>query len=575
MSFKRVKMQLVKLRLLLIPLFVVGGLLVHHWVPAQAQADDTLRLLYWQAPTLLNPHLSTGTKDFEASRIVYEPLASFDASGEMVPFLAAEIPSIENGGVAEDLSSVTWKLKSGVTWADGEPFTAEDVVFTYEYISNPEVGAITSEYYTDIASVEAVDPTTVKITFKKPTVAWFVPFVGTNGMIIPKHIFADFNGPNSREAPANLAPIGTGPYITEEVKPGDVIVYVANENFREEGKPFFKRVELKGGGDATSAARAVLQTGDADYAWNTQVEAAVLTQLEATGIGRVIPKPGPNVERIVVNFSDPNVEKDGQRSHKDVPHPFLTDLNVRKALSLAMDRQTIADQLYGVAGTPTNDYVLSPENIRANAPWEFNLEEAAKLLDEAGWVDSNNNGIRDKDGVEMRMVFQTSVNPVRQKTQEIIKQDLGKIGIDLELKSIDASIFFDSEPNNPDNLGHFYADLQMYTTGNDNPDPTAYMRRYLCEEIAQKENNWAGANDARYCNPAYEAMFAELVALKDPEERDEQVKKMNNFLTVEDVAVIPLIDRSSPAAAANSIEGIDLTPWDLEPWNIKDWTRKS
>ncbi len=575
MSFKRVKMQLVKLRLLLIPLFVVGGLLVHHWVPAQAQADDTLRLLYWQAPTLLNPHLSTGTKDFEASRIVYEPLASFDAGGEMVPFLAAEIPSIENGGVAEDLSSVTWKLKSGVTWADGEPFTAEDVVFTYEYISNPEVGAITSEYYTDIASVEAVDPTTVKITFKKPTVAWFVPFVGTNGMIIPKHIFADFNGPNSREAPANLAPIGTGPYITEEVKPGDVIVYVANENFREEGKPFFKRVELKGGGDATSAARAVLQTGDADYAWNTQVEAAVLTQLEATGIGRVIPKPGPNMERIVVNFSDPNVEKDGQRSHKDVPHPFLTDLNVRKALSLAMDRQTIADQLYGVAGTPTNDYVLSPENLRANAPWEFNLEKAAALLDEAGWVDSNNNGIRDKDGVEMRMVFQTSVNPVRQKTQEIIKQDLGKIGIDLELRSIDASIFFDSEPNNPDNLGHFYADLQMYTTGNDNPDPTGYMRRYLCEEIAQKENNWANANDARYCNPAYEAMFAELVALKDPEERDEQVKKMNNFLTVEDVAVIPLIDRSSPAAAANSIEGIDLTPWDLEPWNIKDWTRKS
>ncbi|MFS8884421.1 peptide ABC transporter substrate-binding protein [Synechococcus sp. R55.3] len=574
--FQRLRLRLVKLRLWLIPLFVVGGLLVHqHWIPVQAQADDTLRLLYWQAPTLLNPHLSTGTKDFEASRLVYEPLASFDARGEMVPFLAAEIPSIENGGVAKDLTSVTWKLKSGVTWADGEPFTAEDVVFTYEYVSNSEVGAITSEYYADVASVEAVDPTTVKITFKKPTVAWFVPFVGSNGMIIPKHIFKDYNGPNSREAPANLAPIGTGPYITEEVRPGDVIVYVANKNFREEGKPFFKRVELKGGGDATSAARAVLQTGDADYAWNTQVEAAVLAQLEATGIGRVIPKPGPSMERIVINFSDPNVEKDGQRSHKDVPHPFLTDLNVRKALSLAVDRQTTADQIYGVAGTPTNDYVLSPENLRANAPWEFNLEKAAALLDEAGWVDSNNNGIRDKGGVEMRMVFQTSVNPVRQKTQEIIKQDFSKIGIDLELKSIDASIFFDSEPNNPDNLGHFYADLQMYTTGNDNPDPTSYLRRYLCEEIAQKENNWAKSNDSRYCNPTYDAMFAELVAMTDAKEREEQIKKMNNFLTVEDVAVIPLIDRSSPAAAANSLEGIDLTPWDLEPWNIKDWTRKS
>ncbi len=541
---------------------------------AQAEEDTTLRMLYWQAPTLLNPHLSTGTKDFEASRIVYEPLASFNAAGEIIPFLAEEIPSLENGGIAEDFTSVTWKLKEGVTWSDGEPFTAEDVVFTYEYTINPEVGSVTLANYEVVETVEAVDDLTVKITFKEPTVAWFLPFVGTNGMIIPEHVFAEFNGPNAREAEANLEPVGTGPFMATEFRPGDVVVYEANPNFREEGKPYFQRIELKGGGDATSAARAVLQTGDADYAWNTQVEAAILDQLEANGIGRVLPKPGPDVERILFNFSDPNQEVDGERAHKDTEHPFFTDRRVREAFTLAINRQVIAEQLYGQAGNPTINYLVSPENVRSSATYEYDLERAAALLDEAGWVDSDNNGVRDQDGVEMSVLFQTSVNPLRQKTQEVIKQDLESIGVEVELKSTDASIFFDSEPANPDNIGHFYADLQMYTTNNESPDPTGYMRNYLCEEIAQQENGWSRDNRSRYCNPEYDALFEEVTQETDPERRNQLFIQMNDFLVQEDIAVMPIIDRTSPAAAANSLVGPDLTPWDLEPWNIKDWRRE-
>ena len=538
-----------------------------------AQGEETLRLLYWQAPTILNPHLSTGTKDFEASRITYEPLASFNAAGEMVPYLAAEIPSTENGGVAEDYTSVTWTLKEGVTGSDGEPFPAEDVVFTFDYTTNPEVGSVTSAVYQTIESVEAVDDTTVLITFKEPTVAWFEPFVGTNGMILPEHIFGEFNGPNSREAEANLMPVGTGPYIPTDVRPGDVIVYEPNPNFREEGKPFFPRVELKGGGDATSAARAVLQTGDADYAWNVQVEAAVLNQLEAAGVGRVIPKPGPNVERIQFNFTDPNQEVNGERSSLETEHPFFTDLNVRKAFTLAINREVIAEQLYGQAGEATINLIVSPDTVKSDATYEYDLEQAAALLDEAGWVDSDNNGVRDQDGVEMSVLFQTSVNPLRQKTQEIIKQDLESIGVEVELKSTDASVYFDSEPANPDNIGHFYADLQMFTTGNENPDPTAHMRTYICEEINQQSNGWSTDNYSRYCNEEYDALYEELVAETDVERRFQLIKEMNDFLVLEDVAVMPIVDRFSPAAAANTVEGPDLTPWDLETWNIKDWVR--
>ncbi|MDX2271131.1 MAG: peptide ABC transporter substrate-binding protein [Cyanobacteriota bacterium] len=553
---------------------MMGGLSL--WTPVQAQSADTLRMLYWQAPTILNPHLSTGTKDFEASRITYEPLASFDRSGTLIPILAAEAPTVENGGISSDYKTVTWKLKPDVKWSDGQPFTADDVVFTYTFITDPESAAVTTSSYEGIASVEAVDPTTVKITFKEPTAAWASPFVGINGQILPKHIFEPFLGAKSREAPANLAPIGTGPFKLVEFKPGDVAVYEANPNFREPGKPYFKRLELKGGGDATSAARAVLQTGDADYAWNVQVEASVLGQMEAAGMGYVYPKPGPDVERIMFQFADPNQEVDGERAHKSTKHPFFSDLKVRQAFNLAMDRDTIANQLYGKAGQATANFLAAPENVASkNTAYEYNLEKAAALLDEAGWKDTNNNKVRDKDGVEMKVLFQTSVNPLRQKTQEIIKQSLGQIGVEVELKSTDASIYFDSEPANNDNTGHFYADLQMFTTGNENPDPgRSYMDLYSCDAIAQKENNWSVNNVSRYCNPEYDKLMNAGLAELDPAKRAAAFIAMNDFL-INDVAVMPLVNRASPSAVSNRLQDVLTTPWDLEPWMIKEWKPKA
>ena len=228
------------------------------------QNSGTLKLLYWQAPTILNPHLSTGFKDAEASRITLEPLASFDNDGNLVPFLAAEIPTPENGGVAADGKSVTWKLKQDVKWSDGQPFTAQDVVFTYQFISNPKVGSSSAGTYEIVESVEAIDDYTVKVNFKEVNPAWSLVFVGGAGMILPKHIYQTYSGANAREAPANLKPIGTGAYRVVDFRPGDTVIYEPNPEFRQVEQLGFTKVELKGGGDATSAARAVLQTGDAD-----------------------------------------------------------------------------------------------------------------------------------------------------------------------------------------------------------------------------------------------------------------------------------------------------------------------
>lgn len=548
-------------------------------------AGDTLRILIWQAPTTINPHLAPGQKDQIASRITYEPLASYNAEGEMIPFLAAKIPSLENGGVAADGKSVTWTLKQGIKWSDGEPFTADDVLFTYEYLTNPAVGASTVSEYDAVKRVEVMDDHTVKINFKDVNPAWSLPFVGIKGMIIPRHIFKDYNGSNAPDAPVNLAPVGTGPYRVIEFKKEDVliigedavntikIIYEPNPYFREADKLFFSRVEVQGGGDAKAAAQAV-QDGLVDFAFGLQVDNNLLEQIEGAGKGKVVKLSGAVVERIMINFTDPHrATTEGEQASVQFPHPFFNDKKVRQALALAIDREAIA-KLYGPTGEATANLLVSPPTYASpNTYYKFDLDKAAALLNEAGWVDSDGDGIRDKEGVKLSVVFQTSVNEVRQKTQEIIKAALEKIGFKVELKFIDSSIFFSSDVENTNTRSHFYADLEEFATDNKSPDPGAYMTLWVCDQAAQKANNWGKPNISRYCNPTFDDLYRQSLTELNPEKRRQLIVQMNELLS-EDVAVIPLIHRADTSGISNSLEGFEPTPWDREVWNIKDWRRK-
>jgi peptide/nickel transport system substrate-binding protein len=255
-----------------------------NYKPTKAGGGGALKLLFWQAPTLLNPHFAVGTKDQEASSMFYEPLARWDGDGNLVPILAAEAPSMQNGGLADDGKSVVWKLKRGVTWHDGKPFTADDVVFNWEYAKDPGTAAVSIASYKDIV-VEKVDDFAIRIKFEKPTPFWANAFVGNFGMVIPKHLFEAYKGDKSRDAPNNLTPVGTGPYKFVDFKPGDLVRGALNPSYHVKNRPYFDTIEMKGGGDAVSAARAVLQTGEYDYAWNLQVEDEILKKLEEGGKG--------------------------------------------------------------------------------------------------------------------------------------------------------------------------------------------------------------------------------------------------------------------------------------------------
>ena len=541
--------------------------------PTKAGGGGPLRILFWQAVTLINPHFATGTKDQNGSRVFYEPLAGWDKDGNLVPTLAAEIPSRENGGLSADGATVTWKLKRGVKWHDGQPFTADDVIFNYEYAVDPATAATTSGSYTGLKAVEKVDDHTVRVVFKEPTPFWADPFVGVVGMLIPKHVFGEYKGAKSREAPANLKPVGTGPYKFVDFKPGDILRGERFADYHVPNQPHFDTIEIKGGGDAVSAARAVIQTGEFDYAWNMQVEDDVLKRMESGGRGKIITVPSGDVEFIILNTTDPVTEIDGERSHAKSKHPTLSDAAVRQAINLLIDRDSIEKFIYGRGGKATANFVNAPERFRSpNMKYEFSIEKANKILDEAGYK-RGADGVREKDGKKLKYVFQTSINAPRQKTQAIIKQACQKAGIDLELKSVTATVFFSSDEANPDTYVKLYCDMEMYTTTQPQPDPERFLNQFVSWEVATKANKWQGRNISRYVNQeaddAYRAAQKEL----DPVKRAAYLIKVNDIFCSANV-IVPVISRTRTAACSNVLVP-NYSGWDADLWAINAWYREA
>ena len=540
--------------------------------PTKRGGGGTLKVLYWQAAVHLNPHYAGGTKDQDASHIFYEPLAGWDSEGNLVPRLAAEIPSRANGGLTADGKSVTWKLKKGVTWHDGKPFTADDVVFTAAYAGDPAASMVTIATYKDI-KVSKIDSHTVRIDYPKTTPFWAEALVGVTGLILPKHVFEPFMGAKSRDNPANTKPVGTGPYKIVDFKPGDTLRAEAYAGYHIPNQPFFDALEVKGGGDATSAARAVLQTTEYDVGWNLAVEDEILKRLEAVGKGKMEFKAGSDIEFIALNVTDPWNEVDGERGSAKSKHPVFQDKAVRDAMGLLVDRKGIQEVIYGRGAVATANFLNNPPRFRSpNTKYEFNIDKAIALLEGAGWK-KGADGIRAKGNLKLKFVYQTSVSGPRQKCQAIIKDACTKAGIDLELKSVVASVFFGGDFANPDTYQKFWTDVQMFTTTMGAPDPQFFMEQFTSSLHSQKANKWASRNLLRWSNKEYDDTFAAAQVEIDPVKRAAMFIKCND-LVVNDGYVIPLFARPRPVGVVNKML-IHSSAWDSLTWAIGYWTRET
>ena len=556
---------------------MVVGLLVGSC--GDAVYEEILTLRYWQAPTTGNPYLSEAYKDLDPAALVLEPLANYDDEGRLTPRLAADIPTLENGGIAEDLTAITWELKSGILWSDGTPFTAHDVVFTWRYKCS------LAEFDCDaepVRMMEAVDDLTVRITFRSPIGYPYDEFVGFDGgskYILQQAQFESCMGEAARTdqacQEANLMPIGTGPYKVvdfdvDEAAGTSVVVYERNDNFRVPGQPFFSEMTIQGGGSAEDAAQAVLM-GEADYAWRVQILPETLQDLQAADQVTVVFAFSSLVERLVINLTNPDPALGAKRSEwsrdDPNPHPFLSDPAVREALSLAIDRDRIVDDFYGPTGQPACNIITRPAAYASPNNDDClvqDIEMARAVLEDAGWRPGID-GIREKDGVRLSLVYQTSTNAARQGTQDLIQEWWEATGVETELRDIDASDFF-ARDGNPDSAYKFFADIQMFADIS-TPD------HFLTQHIPRAENDWIGTNIPRWSSEEYDDLYEESLVTSLGPRRQEQVVAMNDLL-VQNHVLIPLVDRASVVTLRSDIKGVRSNVWDSEMWNIHEWYRE-
>ncbi|GAB4261805.1 MAG: peptide ABC transporter substrate-binding protein [Pararhodobacter sp.] len=562
-----------------VALFGAAATLAMMPVTAFAERGDSghLNMIYWQAPSIMNPYLSGGTKEQEASSIVLEPLARYNENGELVAWLAESIPTVENGGVAEDLMSITWRLREGLLWSDGTPVTAADVAFTAEYCMHPEGGCAQLRNFSDVESVEIVDDRTVTVHFSVPKPVPYGPFVSANSPILQRAQFENCLGPRAPECTeANFYPIGTGAFRVVDFRPNDVIQFEMNPNYRDPALPRFATITLKGGGDAASAGRAVMETGEMDYAWNLQLAPDVIATMAQGGRGVPISAFGSLVERIEMNLTDPSPDLPPEiRSTRAAPHPILSDVRVRQALSMAIDRELLVEIGYGAAGTVTCNLVPAPPAFASDANESCRVQDldgARALLEEAGWTPGPD-GIRvNAEGRRLVLDYQTSTNAVRQDFQALIQQWWREIGVETNLRNINASVFFGGDPGSPDTFQKFYADVQMYANNFTGTDPEAYLGALRCGLEPRPETQWQGENINRFCDPTYDALHLELAQASNIEDRARIARQLNDIL-IQNYVVVPLVHRGRVDARANTLGGVRLNTWDSGLWNIAEWYR--
>ena len=544
-----------------------GGGFVYR--PTRRGGGGALRILSWQAPTILNEHFSSGSKDALAARFFYEPLATYDVDGSLLPVLITEVPTVENGGVARDGRSVTCKLERGVSWHDGEPFTADDVVFTCEFLGRPETAAFTLGSVQDV-SARKIDSHTVRFEFATPRPAW-TDLLALQ--MLPKKHFAAYVGAKSREAPANLKPVGTGPYRLVEFRPGDFVRGEANPAYHMPNRPHFDTFEIKGGGDSLSAARAVLQTGDYDVAWMIAAEDELLRKLEGGGRGRLNFAPGGDTEYIMLNHADPWTEVDGERSNPTSRHPFLLDPAVRQALAHLIDRESVQRYVVGRNGVATPNFLNNPAQFNSRRQGRaFDPARAHALLDAAGWA-RGRDGVRAKAGRPLKMVFHTSTSSPRQKVQAIVKSAAQSAGIELELKSTVPAVYFSGDHGNPDTSGRFVADLQMHTITRGGTDPGRFMELFCSWQLASKANKWLLRNITRWRNDEYDRTFRAAESELDPVKRAAMLIRLNDIVC-DDITVLPIFVRPKLMALATRLQA-PISGWGSDAGRIHDWYRSA
>ena len=539
-------------------------------ISATAQRGGTVTIALTSEPDTLNPYLASQRAAGEVHVFVIEGLLSVNDKGEFFPALATDVPTKENGGVSADGLTITYHLKRGVTWSDGQAFTCDDVKFTWEAVTVPNSGAVAASDYRAIDSVSCPDPLTAIVKFKSFYAAYLVPFWA----LLPRHATGDPASMTKWEY--NRKPIGTGPFKISEWQTGDHITLVRNNNYRDAnaGKPYLDSVIIRFM-PSREATLQLLQTGDVNV-MNDLVEQN-LPQLSKMPNVLIDSAPSPRSERLLLNLGDPSVDA---ANPIDQHHPILTDLRVREAMELAINKQEIVDKLmYGKGAVGTNE--LNTGWARCDAlPSAFDPSRAQQLLEDAGWR-VGSDGIRvaqgaqfAKDGTRLRLKLQGPTgDALREQVEQLILERWKAVGIEAYIENAPTSALLGTWDSGAI-ARHGKFDVLIYSTGLPIADPQSQIEGYFASwNIPSANNKGAGYNYARWINETADNAITAAGSTPDLSARRDAYCRVMDQVN-HDLPMIYLYARDAIFAYRNTLQGWVTNVWKNMGWNAADWKLK-
>jgi len=531
-------------------------------VTVASAAEKVVTMGIYQEPENLNTYIGVQTVITYVHKPFAEYLIDVNDKGEYFPVLAAEVPTVANGGVSEDGLTITYKLKKGVKWSDGQPFTSADVKYTWEAIANPKNLVKSRSGYELIESVETPDDHTAVVKYKE----YYAPYLTRFAPVLPKHILGKLD--NMNDAPYNRMPVGTGPFRVTEWVSGDHITMEKNPHYREADKVkidklFFKIIPSR------EVGIAQIQAGDIDGVWDL-IEAQIPTMEKNPEISLCLSNALVS-ERLIMNHSSPVAPNNG---NPDFPHPILADLRVRQAIQYAVDKNTIIDKLlYGKARPGTTEI---PDGWAHNPDvksTEYDPEKAKQLLEEAGWKPGSD-GIRQKDGTRLRLKITTTTgNKLREMVEQVLVAQMKAVGIEFYIENVPSSVLFGSWSNDADRKKGRY-DILMYTTGPGIDPHSQYEGYFHSKNIPTEANGGSGYNYTRHRDAELDKWLDLAGKAPSMEERAEAYRKAQ-ARAAEIVPHIYLYRRVNVHAFRNNVKGWKPNGYGIidavATWNVADW----
>lgn len=535
---------------------------------AATGSNKNITIVIPEDPPSFNPMVADTGYDALVMELVMLGMTDVNPDGTVFPELALTLPSIGTDDVVFDeeagTMSVTWKMRDDVKWQDGTPVTADDVIFTWNAISDPVNGSwIPGSDYID--SVEKIDQYSFVVHYNTVYPGFLTQFGGEQVAIWPAHYCDPAQGFVAWDC--GREPLSNGPFTLNEWVEGDHMTFTKNPSYVEAGKPEVEQVIVRIVPDDV-VRKTMMMNGDADI--DMWINVNTINDLKDDPNAKVSLSP---TDRWVMRLFMNEAAK-GTTDPAATPHPILSDIGVRKAIRMAIDVDTINAEIFHGLANPVWTEFFRPPYVCEMARPRFDPEAAKALLEEAGWTDSDGDGIRECNGcataepgykMEMEFITYAEYGEPLELTQQLIAEMLGEIGMQMNITVVEGSVLWDlAENGGIEQSGNF--DIDLWDDGYAGIDPTDYIWEAYSNEAMQPGGGW---NFFRWDNAVVDALIDETYTL-DEETRKETFCAIGDFI-YEEVPVIHLFTVPNAEAYSSRLEGVQSSVNDLVTWNIADW----